>query len=193
MTELSKRTLRRIDMLKNICDFDLENKVATIHMHFESAEEMLDLSVGNLQSPVLNSDAMHLLRGTINAVPIEFAVDVSVKIDDYGDYDKQSLIQAYKSAAETLNYRKKIAQNKKTSVICSFCVIGILFLIFSIISKNYHLFSFMGSLAVGIITLFIELVFEVFFEEGLGLFIFEKCFGRYIKSHINRFRNVKFT
>lgn len=190
--ELSKRTLRRMDILKNICDFDTQSGVATVFVHFHTAAEMLELSASNTKEPVLSKTAVNMLKKIIDAVPAEFDVDVSVNIDDYGDYDAEVLSRSYKAAVENLSYRKRSTQKRKTFIMSEFVIIGLFFLVLLFISEKLHMFSTVGTTLSGVITLFIELIFEVYFEEGLLFFTIEKFFGKYMQSGAKRFRSVSF-
>ena len=84
--ELSKRVLRQVENLSKTYEFDMEKRVATIPLYYDSPEELIDIHLSSPGKPVVSDDAIDYLCEVVSFIPKEFTVEIKLIIDDYGEY-----------------------------------------------------------------------------------------------------------
>ena len=102
--KLNRHTLRQIENLKNLYDFDLENQVVTIPLHYETTDDLIDGHLSQPGKPVVSKEALDYLIDIIMSIPSVFTVDFALKVDDYGDYTHKQLIEAIRNTIENAFY-----------------------------------------------------------------------------------------
>ena len=82
--ELNKRTLKQIELLSAHYDFDLEKGIATVPLHYATADDLIDEYISRPGKPKLSSDTLDYLQEIIQEIPKEFTIDFSLTVEDYG-------------------------------------------------------------------------------------------------------------
>lgn len=188
---LSRRTLKRIENLGKACEFDLENAVATVNLHFRTVSEIIDTKLSTAEIPVVHTDAITRLEDCLAIVPKEFKVDFKIIIADYQGYDPERILNAYRSAMATLTFKRKTSNKKSRSRMGAFIMMGLFLLLPLILNMQYNWFEF-PSLIVSIATVYIlELIFELFFEEGIGYFAVTRVFNKIFADERKRIGTIR--
>lgn len=176
---LSRRTVRRMDNIKEFCDFDTEKKTATVHLKFKSAEEIISGRLSTPESPVVKAEVPEMLEGYLEFVPGEFKVNFNIEIEDYMGYDSGKLEEAFNNTMEVRDYRAKSGYSSKRSKMAVFVVVGLIMLLFVIFNSRYKWFAEAGLPFSATIAFVLELMFELYFEEGLTHFVVSKIYDRF--------------
>ena len=188
--KIDRRTLRRMENLKGLCDFDTETGIAMVHIRYSHADDIVDTSFGSPESPVIKAEAIEYLEQVLDIVPQEFSVRVSMTIEDYQGYDPQILIDSYDSAAETLDYTEKSGKKKKSILMFFFIMIGLFFLVISIIAKKNNWFGFGGNGFSMIAVILIECLFEIYYEESFIFFAVTSRYNKLLNKNYSRFKGL---
>ena len=181
--ELSKRTLKQMRNLESFCDFDTRGAVATLHLRFQTLSEIVDENRGSAEEPVLRAEAIDLLKTEMERVPKEFKVNFEIEIADDRDYDPQLLERTYSRAMEIKDYRRKTHDRQKRSQMAKFVLLGSGLMLFVILNSKYKWFSSAGLPFSFTIAYLLELIFEVYFEEGMTHFFVTSVYERFDRNH----------
>lgn len=169
--KLSKQTLRQMQNIMDFCDFDTNRGVATMHVHFKCAEEIVDTQLSTPEHPILLKDSIKRMDYYMKLVPTDFKVEFSITVDDYQGYNPEILLQAYKKEIRK-NYYSKREHNKTINIACLIlAIIGIVLLIIKVAGIQYEWFGPASTIIALFIISFLEIFSEVFFEESL-IFLF---------------------
>lgn len=175
---LSRRTLKRIENLGKACEFDMENAVATVNLRFQSVSEIIDMKISTAKNPVVRRDAITRLEDCLDIVPKEFKVDFRIIISDYQGYDPKIIQDAYRRGMATLAFKRKASNEKNRSRMSTFILMGLFLLLPLILNAQYNWFKFPNLIVSTTIACFLELIFELFFEEGLCYFAVTRVFNK---------------
>ena len=175
---LSRRTLKRMENIGNVCSFDTKKEVATLNMHFADASELIDERMSNEKKIIISPEAMDIIYDGLELVPTEFCVNYNISVDDCRGYDVKTVEKAFKQAIADNQYKKKIKKAQKHSVMSVFLVLGLaLLLVISYLTVN-NFFIWAGFSFPAIIAFFLELLFEVYFEEGISYFVVTRIYEK---------------
>ena len=176
--------------MQSFCDFDMNNAVATMHIHFKTVSELLNMNLSSFEKPVVNEEAIDILKNAVDMVPRKFKVDFIIHIDDYQNYDAESVLTAFQSAMETYKFRNKVKNKTKKSKMSVFLVVGLLILCIYVCDSHYRWFSSAGPVFSVIIAFLIELMFEVYFEDGSVYFTVNQIYRRHEGDNRRRFGKI---
>lgn len=176
---LSRRTVKRMDNIKGFCDFDTEEKTATVHLKFKSVEEIIESRLSTADAPIVSTEATEMLERYLEFVPNEFKVNFSIEIEDYMGYDSEKLKEAFNNTIEVSEYRAQSGHSSKQSRMAIFVVVGLIMLMFMFFNSKYKWFSEAGLPISATIAFVLELMFELYFEEGMSHFVVSKLYDKF--------------
>ena len=191
--KLSKRVLKRAKNLSKSFDFDMDKRVATIPLHYESCEELLDMHVSSPQKPIVSDDTIDYLGEVMTSIPGEFAVEFDLVIDDYGEYSPEVLLKALKITIENTFYYHDENRKKDNILAVVFLILGILMLALETIGGMDGWYGGTGSLSDTFIETILDVMVWVLTWEGAALLFVtyaneSTVFGRTMK----RFHGLAF-
>ena len=190
---LSKRELRQIDNLSRTCKFDMEKRSALVQLHYSTPEELLDMHLGSVQNPVVSDDAIEYLCDIISDIPKKFSVEFALTIDDYGEYNSESLLNALRATIENTFYFHDEGRKKNNIIAVIFLIIGILILAVDIIGSILGWFGFTGSIEKDIITYILEILVWVFiWESAAMIFLTYENESTIFSGNVQRFYGLSF-
>lgn len=163
---ISKRTLRRMDNVSDFCDIDTENNVATLHLHFDSAEEIINKNQSTPVHPVISTETIERMSHNMCIIPGEFDVAYVITIDDYQGYNPNQLLHAYKTGLESRYYRIDKEDKSAQLAWLIIAIIGLAILFLMVAGKHYDWFGVASSIAAMFMVGVLEMFFQVFFQES---------------------------
>lgn len=169
--ELSKRVLRQVENLSDKFDFDMEKRVATIPLHYETPEELIDVHLSSPGKPVVSDDAIDYLCEVVSFIPKEFTVDFKITIDDYGEYDHAVLMNSLRATIENTYYYYDENRKKDNVLATIFLILGILLLALETIGGMTGWYGAAGSISDTIIETVMDVLVWVFAWEGAALLL----------------------
>ena len=190
---VEKRTVRRMENLRGICDFDTKEGVAAVRIHYLRTEEILDPVLSRKGFPVINDAALSKLDGLLDLVPDEFRVKVVVDVEDCGGYSTDSIKQAYDRAILKADEAEAKSDRKKGTLMILFMVLGLVLLFAAVKAQQEGWFSFGGRALSMIFVVFIDVLFEVYFEEGIAFFTVSRGYRSASDAKYGRFHGLTVT
>lgn len=185
---LSKRTLKRMENIGSVCSFDTDKEVATLNMHFADVSELIDERLSNESKLIMSQEAMDVLYDGLELVPVEFRVNYNISIDDCHCYDVRIIEEAFNQAIADRDYMSKIRKAQKHSIMSVFVVLGLVLLLISSYTVGNNVFNWAGLSFSAIIAFVLELMFEVYFEEGVSYFVVMRIYEKF--GYNNRFGTI---
>ena len=167
--KLSKRVLKRAENLSKSFEFDMENHIATIPLHYETPEEMLDMHISSPSKPIVSDDIIDYLGELMTSVPGEFSVGFELTVDDYGEYSHESLLDALKVTIENTFYYHDENRKKDNILGVAFIIIGILLLAMETIGGADGWYGAGDSLSAMFIETILDVMVWVLTWEGAAL------------------------
>ena len=102
---LNAKVARQIEILQKYYDIDVENRIINFCLYYEKASDILLNDVVTLgDAPRFNNDVLRRISEVLDTFPIEFKVNLSLRIDDYEGYDPDALLSSLKDALEMFKY-----------------------------------------------------------------------------------------
>lgn len=176
---LSRRVSRRMDNIKDFCDFDTDTETATLHLVFQSADEIIERRLSSVNSPVISESALEKLEGYLEFVPKEFKVNYQIEIADYKGYDPKKLEESFNRTMELRDNRDAAGNSNMKSKMSVFVVVGLIVLLFVIFNSRYKWFASAGLPISATIAFILELLFELYFEKGMTHFLITRLYDRF--------------
>ena len=191
--QLSRRALRQIENLPKSYEFDMEEHIATIPIHYTSPDKLLDPYLSTPECPVVSDDAIDYLCDLVSDIPAGFNIKFALSIDDYKEYNPTSLMHAIQDTIENTFYyhdeNRKI--NNMLGVI--FLVIGLIILVYSIVGRTSGWFGNEQLISYNIIETILEIIVWVFLWEGAALIFFVyDSESTYFNRRIRRLCGIQF-
>ena len=183
---LSKRTLKRIKNIKEICTFDMKNKTATLTLRFQNINEIIDQRMGSIEDPVICAEAVKALENGLDIVPREFKVNFEITIADYQSYNPQTIQHAYLEAIERRKYKRQIFGKRERSRMGRFFALGLFLLLPVFFSTKYSWFTFFGVKISVLIAFILEIAADLLLEEGLVYFLVTRIADKFSLSNRHR-------
>ena len=192
--KINKRTVRQISKLRSKFDFDLEHMTATIPLHFDTVDEIIDIHLSKPNKPVVSRERLEDLLGITREIPDIFSVDFTLTVNDYGDYDSNLLLQAIRDSIES-NYYFYDENRKKDNILAVFfLIIGIISLLLEYIGGDLGWFGDPDSINVGIICALLDICAWCFvWEGGAIIFLTYANDATTFRKELNRFTGIRFT
>ena len=175
---LSRRTLKRMENLGSVCSFDTDKEVATLNMHFADVSEIIDTRMSSENRLVVNEETIELLYDGLELIPNEFRVNYVISIDECRGYDSKTVEEAFSRAVAKKDYKKTVGKDHKREVMVVFVVVGLIFLVISKYTAQNNMFGWAGLSFSAIIAFVLELMFEVYFDEGVTHFVVTRIYER---------------
>lgn len=168
--ELSRQAKRQIEITKNIYDYDIEKGIVTIPLHYETAEDIVNTTLGCKTSPAIKDEVVDYLQDIIETVPKGFEISFSLTVDDYMGYESQDILDALLGYIEHWYYNNKDANKSRNMIAVSFFVVGIILLVIQIVSAKEFWFSPENTASYSIIDNFLSIGPWVFIWEAAAIF-----------------------
>ena len=191
--ELSKRTLKWIENMGSDIDFDLEKKIATVPLYYDTPDDLLNAQRSRPGKPVISRDALNSLLDTIKEIPKEFTVEFSLIIDDYGEYDHDQLLEAIQKIIENTYYYYDEDKKQNNVLAVILLIIGVLALCFQVIGGYYGLLGTEGTISSDIINCMLDSFSCVFiWEAGAVLFLSYGNDSTLFHKELSRIHGIRF-
>ncbi len=143
---LSTKIQRQIEILQKYYDIDLENRIITLELNYDHVSELFEDSLVSTKIPKFNSQILKRVSEIMDSFPLEFDIDLKLKINDYGEYQPEMILNSFKDALEMFHYSMHREKSGRllTAVILTLVSVAILFfrqfaLATSLITEEYLL------------------------------------------------------
>ena len=122
----------RMELIKKYFPIDEQNKIVTIKIYYEKAQDLLDFSVGELHCELMSNEVLEKITKVTDMVPETYKANILLIVEDYSDYDPKLLMQKLNDLLEINNYQ--IIKDKRRDLVVSTFLILTGFIIFALLS-----------------------------------------------------------
>lgn len=173
---IKKSKLRQhIELMEQYFDVDNENKIVTVHVHFDSVEQLFNnyRVVKSGKKPLISNEVSEKLEQILERIPKRYKLNLEISIDDYNQFSKEQLKQiVYENLLmKKFSYRIKIQKNYHQAFILG--GIGVLFLVLNIVGQFLHWFGPIDGIFNLIMSKFIDIAAWVFIWEAVTISLLE--------------------
>lgn len=164
---------RQIEILKELYEFNEEDKSFIFNLQYESVYDILDKDISTCEKPRFSNAFLNRISELIDDLPKEFKADIKLNIKDYEGYDPNVLALFFDKAIELNRYESKIESKKKSILSIGLIIIGILLITFLLVGENQGIFGSESNIEYGIITTILDIASWVFIWEAVALLFLE--------------------
>lgn len=111
-SELSKFTLRQLEVLSNYHEVDYDNRLIIITFSCKEISEYLDPTLSTKEKPYFSKELLAKISDVSHSVPSDFNIKVNLKVDDYCGYDPEVIKNSMSDAFELFAYDVRVETNK---------------------------------------------------------------------------------
>lgn len=118
--KLSEKAKRQLQTLEKYFKIDYEKRIVTIPVHYEKVSDIIDVNYSNKNHPFVQQEFLASISDKLHSIPIEFILDVDIKIDDYEGYNEKSVIESIQDAFELFHYdviKERTKANLKVAIL----------------------------------------------------------------------------
>lgn len=188
---LSRRTMKWIQNLERFCDVDYKKAVVTMRLHFQSVSEVTDANRSDGDNLVISTEIIQLFENNCKKVPNKFKVDFQITFEDYQGYDPEVVRSSLLNAMDIQKYRKHASKKKKQSKMGIFLVVGTFLMLLVVLNEKNNWFAFSGITMSMILSCMLEMMFELYFEEGALYFTISKIYAICGRKRSNRVGSIR--
>ena len=89
--KLNEREQEQIDLLKKYYEIDDEKRIIKVVLHYESVDEILLCDIESINHPQFDESLLRKISDLFASFPLEYKVDICLKIDDYKGFDPKDI------------------------------------------------------------------------------------------------------
>lgn len=120
---------RQVELMKKRFEVDEEKRIVNLALNYEKATDLLLTNI-DTKVPTFNRDKFASLKDLISEFPLDYKVNLDIKIDDYEDYNPEEILEGFNDAVELTVYSGNKDHRRKWVQITFLLVAGILVLFF---------------------------------------------------------------
>jgi len=137
-TALSNKAVRQLETLKKYYKVDYQNRVITIPIHYAKVSDIVDPNFSNKNHPFIRQEFLASISSKLHSIPIEFVLDVDIKIDDYEGYNEKAVIESIQDAFEIFHFDVVKERTKSNLKVAILIILGVTILawLFYLCSKK---------------------------------------------------------
>ncbi|MCQ2751527.1 MAG: hypothetical protein MJ189_00225 [Coriobacteriales bacterium] len=191
---LSKRTLKQIKNLQDYCDFDIDKRIATIHLNYDTPLDLIDPHLSHDDKPVVSDATTAYIQELIHDIPKEFKIEFMLSIYDYQNYSPESLINALNNTIESTYYYFDEERKKYNALAVIFILLGIVFLAINVVGGAWEWFGQKESTSAEVAESLLDILTWVFiWEGGAIIFLTYENASHIFNRDISRLQKVSFS
>ena len=169
--KINKRSFRQLQNLSKICSFDTENGVATVPLHYQNAEELLDPHLSRPDLPVISDETVDYLLSVTADIPESFSVEFTLTVDDCGEYTETQLLEAIQLTVENTYYYHDEKKRQDNVLGAFFLIIGFLALTVETLGGLAGWLGGKGTVVRLIVETLLDVIIWVFLWEGCAILL----------------------
>lgn len=110
--ELSKYTLRQLEVLSKYHEIDYDERIISITFCSKELSEYLDPTLSTKEVPYFSKALLGKISDVSHSVPSDFNIKINLQIDDYCGYDPEVVKNSLSDAFELFAYDVRVETNK---------------------------------------------------------------------------------
>lgn len=128
---------KQVEQLKRYYEFDEKRKTFDVVLHYKKASELFDENVVSFKTPKMSIEFVNKLADIVKDIPGGYKADISLAIDDYEDFNKNDVLQAFNDLLERIRYQFDKENKRKWFQIALLIIIGASVIFVSTLASIY--------------------------------------------------------
>ncbi len=185
-----KRIKKQVhDLLSEYYDLNDVDNICTITLKFENFQDCFELN--EAKSPVLNPSLLEKIENISLKIPNVYDIVFDVKIDDYGEYDKNKASDYFLKSCYMMAMKQDRINLNKRKLAFFFGAAGVFSLMIMFLLEN--LFFEQGSVSGEITCEILDIIAWVFLWEAVTFYFLDRAENNFKWKKINkRIKEVSF-
>jgi len=131
---------REKELLKSYFNTEYESKTAVISLKYDDISDFLDTTVDS-SDYIVKNDIFVNIEEKLKGLPPKIKADINIRIDDFGNYNRYKVLEAFNDHIEMNHYRKEHKNKIKFLQVGLLLMVGILLLFFNAYFQTSVAFS----------------------------------------------------
>ncbi len=136
ISPLSEKSKRQLAILEKYHDIDYEKRTIDLELHYNKISDILESDVSTKNYPKFKREILQRASEVIDGFPIDFKVNLKLKIDDLEGYKTDEVMESFKDSLEMFHYAVYREKNRNWILASIFTVIAALLLFFRIFAAK---------------------------------------------------------
>ena len=137
--KLNEREQEQIDLLKKYYEIDDEKRIIKVVLHYASIDEILLCDIESINHPQFDESLLRKISDLFASFPLEYKVDICLKIDDYKGYDPKDINDAFLDKIKMFNYETRKETSHHWLVASGLAFISIIIMFVRILLTEHDL------------------------------------------------------
>lgn len=172
---MDKSLEKHISLLKRYYPLDEKRKVFDVTLRYEKASDLFD---DNLDSdlPKMKDEIFDKVIEILDVIPHGYKADISLVVDDFEKYDKQTVIDCFNDLLFLTRYKYTRANKTKWFKVAALIAAGAFFIFLSSLIDVNDFWGFMSDSEVGepVIVMITQIIGWVFIWESVSQIFIQK-------------------
>ncbi len=162
LTSLSEKKKRQLAILEKYHEIDYEKRTIDLELQYEKISDILETDVSTKKYPKFKREIIERASEVIDTFPIDFKVNLKLKIDDLEGYDINEVMDSFKDSLEMFHYATYKEKNRKWILAAIFTIVSVFLLFFKIFAGKNNMIS-----EDGIVYEMLDIIAWVFLWEAV--------------------------
>ncbi len=141
LTPLSEKKKRQLAILEKYHEVDYENRTIDLELQYEKISDILETDISTKKYPKFKREVLERASEVIDTFPIDFKVNLKLKIDDLEGYKIDEVMDSFKDSLEMFHYATYKEKNKKWILAAIFTIVSVFLLFFKIFAGKNNMIS----------------------------------------------------
>ena len=141
LTPLSEKKKRQLAILEKYHEVDYENRTIDLELQYEKISDILENDISTKKYPKFKREVLERASEVIDTFPIDFKVNLKLKIDDLEGYKIDEVMDSFKDSLEMFHYATYKEKNKKWILAAIFTIVSVFLLFFKIFAGKNNMIS----------------------------------------------------
>ncbi len=164
LSTLSEKSKRQLAILEKYHDIDYEKRTIDLELHYKKISDILESDISTKNYPKFKREILQRASEVIDGFPIDFKVNLKLKIDDLEGYNVDEVMASFKDSLEMFHYAVYREKNRNWILASIFTVISALLLFFRIFAANNSMIE-----ENGIVYEILDIIAWVFLWEAVTI------------------------
>ena len=166
---------KQVEQLKRYYEFDEKRRTFDVVLHYKKASELFDENVVSFKTPKMSIEFVNKLADIVKDIPGGYKADISLAIDDYEDYNKKDVLQAFNDLLERIRYQFDKENKRKWFQIALLIIIGASVIFVSTLASIYSWWGlFKNQILQTVVSEVLNISSWVFIWESVSLIFLKK-------------------
>ncbi len=161
---LTEKSKRQLAILEKYHDIDYENRTIDLELHYKKISDILEGDVSTKDYPKFKREILQRASEIIDGFPLDFKVNLKLKIDDFEGYSVNEVMESFKDSLEMFHYAVYREKNRNWVFAVIFSVVAALVLFLRVFASSNEIIA-----SSSIIDEILDIIAWVFLWEAVTI------------------------